>query len=138
MNDADDYDDIGEVFDYQTPLKDTNEDKGVGKIDLVSDYYDQDRKIYLLELKREDSTESLLRCALEIFTYSKQIDGAKFLSDFNKPADAQIVPAILIFDGDAQHQEYKLEKSTTTNKLIKELGILVFTIAPKFEITKED
>ena len=42
---------LGMVFDYQVPLKRTKEDKGVGKIDLVS-ISDDRNTVFLLALKK--------------------------------------------------------------------------------------
>lgn len=54
---------IGIVLDYQVPLKNRREDKA-GKVDLISLNEDN---LYLLELKRQDSNETMLRCVLEGF-----------------------------------------------------------------------
>ena len=54
---------IGIVLDYQVPLKNRREDKA-GKVDLISLNKDN---LYLLELKRQDSNETMLRCVLEGF-----------------------------------------------------------------------
>ena len=50
------YEEYGTVLDYQIPLKNSRGDKGVGKIDLISL---KDDTLYLLELKRSDSKETL-------------------------------------------------------------------------------
>ena len=86
---------LGKVLDYQTPLKNERDDKA-GKIDIVS--YNKDIKtVYLLELKKEDNEETMLRCVLEIFTYSKTLDKDKFLEDFNLPKDTKIKASPLVF-----------------------------------------
>lgn len=75
---------LGKVLDYQTPLKDKQDDKAV-KIDIVS--YNKDIKtVYLLELKIEDSKETMLRCVLEIYTYLKTLDAINFcpILDYRK------------------------------------------------------
>lgn len=106
---------LGEVIDYQTPLKDKLGDEA-GKIDIVS--YDKDNKIvYLLELKREDSKETMLRCVLEIFTYSKTLDKDKFLEDFNLPKDTKIKASPLVFFNGSQYKEM----IEVDNKFLKQL-----------------
>lgn len=106
---------LGEVIDYQTPLKDKLGDEA-GKIDIVS--YDKDNKIvYLLELKREDSKETMLRCVLEIFTYSKTLDKDKFLEDFNLPKDTKIKASPLVFFNGYQYKEM----IEVYNKFLKQL-----------------
>ena len=106
---------LGKVLDYQTPLKDKQGDEA-GKIDIVS--YDENNKIvYLLELKREDSKETMLRCVLEIYTYLKTLDGDKFLSDFNLPKDTKIKASPLVFLNGSQHKEM----IEVDNKFLKQL-----------------
>lgn len=106
---------LGEVIYYQTPLKDKLGDEA-GKIDIVS--YNKDNKIvYILELKREDSKETMLRCVLEIFTYSKTLDKDKFLEDFNLSKDTKIKASPLVFFNGSQYKEM----SGSDNKFLKQL-----------------
>ena len=65
---------LGYTFDYQTPLKETQDDS-YGKIDLLG--YNTDDKCYsVIELKYRPSgsEETLLRCVLEAYTYYKLLD----------------------------------------------------------------
>ena len=67
-------DGLGYIFDYQTPLKETQNDS-YGKIDLLG--YNKDDKCYsVIELKYRPSgsEETLLRCVLEAYTYYKLLD----------------------------------------------------------------
>lgn len=123
---------IGKIIDYQTPLKDEQGDKA-GKIDLLS--YDGNT-LYLLELKRPDSKETMLRCVLEGFTYLTTVSGAKdkLISDFNKKAgisisdNTPVVTAPLVFLGGYQHKEMN-EGRNSVEKLIKQLDIKPFFLA---------
>ena len=129
---------LGEVLDYQTPLKDKLEDEA-GKIDIVG--YDKDNKIvYLLELKREDSKETMLRCVLEIFTYSKTLDKDKFLEDFNLPKDTKIKASPLVFFNGSQYKEMIEGDNKYLKDLIKKLEIELFYISKnnnsEYNITK--
>ena len=129
---------LGEVIDYQTPLKDKLGDEA-GKIDIVS--YDKDNKIvYLLELKREDSKETMLRCVLEIFTYSKTLDKDKFLEDFNLPKDTKIKASPLVFFNGYQYKEMIEGDNKYLKDLIKKLEIELFYISKnnnsEYNITK--
>lgn len=90
------YSDLGKILDYQVPLKNKTEDPA-GKIDLIS-HNDSNNTLYLIELKNDSSNETLLRCALEIVTYSKKVDGEKLLKDFELDKNVLIKPAILIFE----------------------------------------
>lgn len=125
---------IGKVFDYQVPLKGKQSDKNVGKIDLVSETKDA---VYLLELKREDNTESILRCVLEIYTYSKQLQCGKFLTDYGKPKGTKIIPAILVFKNSKQHCQF-VSESENVNALMKELGVKMFSMQPTYNVTAEN
>ena len=117
---------LGKVLDYQTPLKDKLGDEA-GKIDIVS--YDKDNKIvYLLELKREDSKETMLRCVLEIFTYSKTLDKDKFLEDFNLPKDTKIKASPLVFFNSFQHKEMVEGDNKFLKQLMDKLDIEPFYI----------
>ncbi|MDE6250740.1 MAG: hypothetical protein K2M34_03855 [Alphaproteobacteria bacterium] len=142
------YDNIGTVLDYQVPLKDykggrkedsdvpENPDEKVraGKIDLVS-YNSDKNEIYLLELKRPTNQETLLRAALEIYTYSIQMKNQreKFKTDFKESKDgkivnakimnAEIIPAVLVARNECQHKHCDLQN---TMALIKKLGVAVF------------
>lgn len=89
------YENLGKVIDFQVPIKDVHGDKA-GKIDLIA-FSESDSALYLLEFKKPDSKETLLRCILEAYTYYKQVSLAKLLSDFELPAHSNIIPAVLIY-----------------------------------------
>ena len=96
------FDWIGTIEDYQTPLKATAEDEA-GKIDLLS--FDG-QVMRILELKKPDSKETMLRCVLEGFTYLKTADHNKLISDFGyDPAKVIMKASPFVFYGSAQHRE---------------------------------
>lgn len=97
---------VGRIIDYQTPLKSTKTDVA-GKIDLLS--YDG-CVLHILELKKPDSAETMLRCVLEAFTYLKTVDANKLLSDFSLPSDITITANPLVFKDGIQHLEMKEER----------------------------
>lgn len=74
------FDELGTVMDYQIPLKDTREDNGLGKIDLVS-YDAKSKTLFLIELKYMGNKETLLRAILESYTYYKIVDKEKLIDD---------------------------------------------------------
>lgn len=121
--------DLGKILDYQTPLKNKQTDKA-GKVDLVS-YNSNKKKIYFIELKWETATDTLLRCILEAYTYSKIVDKKKLIEDFNKDGkikideNAKIVPCVLIFNGTKAAEMYKSEKYPKLNDLITKLGVKI-------------
>ena len=101
------FDFIGEMIDYQTPLKNSREDEGTGKIDLLS--YDG-KILYILELKKPDSTETMLRCVLEGFTYLKTVDEEKLLVDFSLPLSTRVIACPLVFKDKEQYNEMGEER----------------------------
>lgn len=100
------YDFIGKIIDYQTPLKNTSKDEA-GKIDLLS--YDG-KTLRILELKKKDSKETMLRCVLEGFTYLCTVDKAKLLKDFSLSDDTEIVACPFVFFDEEQHKEMKKDR----------------------------
>ena len=108
------YDFIGDIIDYQTPLKNKRADVA-GKIDLLS--YDG-MTLYILELKKPNSVESMLRCVLEGFTYMQTVDKVKLLADFNLPSNTKFKASPFVFKHGEQYQEMK-ETRPYLSKLMK-------------------
>lgn len=121
---------FGRILDYQVPLKNKLTDKA-GKIDLLSI---KDDNVYILELKKKDSQESMLRCVLESYTYSKIVDGDKLKTDFHIPETAIIIPAPLVFEGGKQYNEYHDidGEHPLLRKLMHRLHIIPFFINPSY------
>ncbi len=97
---------VGQIIDYQTPLKSIRKDK-VGKIDLLA--YDGST-LRILELKEPDSKETMLRCVLEGYTYLKTVDTAKLIEDFKLPDDTAVVACPFVFRGGFQWNEMQQER----------------------------
>ena len=118
---------IGKIIDYQTPLKDIQTDKA-GKIDLLAyNENEEEKTLRILELKKPDSEETMLRCVLEAYTYLKVVDKDKLLKDFGLPEDTEIKACPFVFYDGEQHQEMKEIKDSRKNlgELIEKLGIEV-------------
>ena len=111
---------IGKIIDYQTPLKDIQTDKA-GKIDLLA-YNESKKTLRILELKKPDSEETMLRCVLEAYTYLKVVDKAKLLKDFGLPKDTEIKACPFVFYGKEQYKEMQKNKENL-GELIKKLDI---------------
>lgn len=129
------FDCIGDIIDYQTPLKNSSEDKGAGKIDLLS--YDGET-LYILELKKPDSTETMLRCVLEGFTYMKTVNTEKLISNFDLPEGTKVVACPLVFFDKEQHSEMK-ETRPQLKKIMHLLNIKPYYIIEekdKYKITE--
>ena len=118
---------IGRVIDYQTPLK-NKQDDSVGKIDLL---FNKGKNLLVVELKKRDSDETLLRCALEAYTYTRVVDKKKLASDFgfgDDAANVTVEPCVLVFSSNAQVNQLLNPAYTDVRTLIEKLKVKVFTI----------
>ena len=97
------YDFVGTMIDYQTPLKNKSTDEA-GKIDLLA--YDG-KIVRILELKKSDSDETMLRCVLEGYTYWKTVYKPKLLLNFVLPDDTVVKACPFVFKNGKQHKEMK-------------------------------
>ncbi|MCH8942111.1 MAG: hypothetical protein IIA48_06710 [Bacteroidetes bacterium] len=125
---------LGEIKDYQIPLKDTKADKGLGKIDLIS-YNDETKILYLIELKYEGSDETLLRASLESYTYFKIVDKTKLIKDcFNNsihPDEIKVMPAVLVVpncNACDELEDVEIGNRPKFKALALALGIKFFTL----------
>ena len=119
---------IGKIIDYQTPLKDIQTDKA-GKIDLLA-YNESKKTLRILELKKPDSKETMLRCVLEAYTYLKIVDKTKLLKDFELPEDTVIKACPFVFYGKEQYREMQQDREHLKD-LIEKLGIEVIYLEEK-------
>lgn len=131
---------IGEIFDYQIPLKKSQKDTGVGKIDLVS--IDGD-KLRLIEIKAEDAIDTLLRCVLEAYTYSKQLDSDRFKREYTEKKEIAFgneepIPTVLIPETCKAAKEFRNNEHPKVIELAKKLkvNIKIFEIK-KYELSTD-
>lgn len=121
------YTHIGEILDYQIPLKNKQSDKNVGKIDLLA--FDE-QVLRLLELKVPESKETLLRCVLEANTYLRIVDKKKLINDFRlnkRTEEIQVKASPFVFYNGYQHEEYKRQLPNLI-ELMKQLDSHLFLI----------
>lgn len=126
---------IGEIIDYQTPLKNKKTDDA-GKIDLLSV---KDDTVFILELKKEDSVETMLRCVLEGFTYLQIVDKDKLISDFKLKGINKICSSPLVYRNMNQWKEMQ-EYRPKLIRLMKRLNSVPYYITMqegKFVITED-
>ena len=114
------FDIIGKIIDYQTPLKNVRGDKA-GKIDLLA-YNENEKTLRILELKRPDSKETMLRCVLEAYTYLKVVDKDKLLKDFGLPENTVIKACPFVFYGKEQYKEIQQDRKHL-KELMKNLDV---------------
>ena len=122
------FDVIGKIIDYQTPLKDIQTDKA-GKIDLLA-YNKNEKTLRILELKKPDSKETMLRCVLEAYTYLKIVDKAKLLKDFALPENTLIKACPFVFYGKEQYREMQEDRKHLKD-LIEKLDVEVIYLEEK-------
>ena len=114
---------IGKIIDYQTPLKNVQSDTA-GKIDLLS-YNELKGYVYILEFKTQNNDETLLRCLLEAYTYSRIVNFEKLLTDFNLPATTILRKAVLVYRFSDPYDHFH---STNVSRLMKALGVDMFVL----------
>lgn len=115
---------IGRIIDYKMPLRDTPKDKGIGKVDLISE---TDGEVYLLGVNLRKRAETLLKSALVAYTCTQVVDRKKLLRDFRIEKQKDIKCAVLVVENSSAHQEY-LKKNSATARLMKRLGIGIFAV----------
>ncbi|MDR1438762.1 MAG: hypothetical protein LBJ10_01725 [Clostridiales bacterium] len=123
------YDHIGEILNYEVPLKDKRADLA-GKIDLFA-WDEASQSLSVLELKSPSCKETLLRAVLEVFTYWKTADHDKLKADFGKPSTAKLRKGILIFEGKASnpHREFMgLDDASPIKQLMGKLEVDVYVL----------
>lgn len=118
---------VGQILDYQVPIKAHRQDKA-GKIDLLA--LDRENKcLRILELKKPDSPETLLRCVLESFTYLKLVDREKLKDEYKEyiPAEirncTEVIANPLVADKGKQIDEYRAIDKPKLHELMMKWNI---------------
>lgn len=114
------FDKFGKIIDYQTPLKNIQTDDA-GKIDLLA-YNEDTDTLRILELKKSDSKETMLKCLLEVYTYLKIVNKVKLLKDFGLPKDTIVKASPLVFFEGMQYKEMQ-EDRKNLKKLMEKMEI---------------
>ena len=118
---------LGKIMDYQTPIPNSKEDKGVGAVDLLA-YYEKDKLLSIIELKNNKNTETLLRAILEICTYYYQLDRENLIKDFVNYFGLSVIEpirkAVLIYNNSDLHKQY----SNEIKYLAETLKVNIFTM----------
>jgi len=121
------YDYFGEIIDYQTPIK-GKRTHDAGKVDMLA--YNKKGFITLIELKREDNSEAILRTILEIFSYYYMIDKKQLEKELQENPKYKISKncqkGILIFENSQLHTQYN--NSILIQKLSNNLEVKIYTI----------
>lgn len=126
---------VGKMIDYQTPLKNERSDTA-GKIDLLA--YDGN-VLRILELKKPDSKETMLRCVLEGYTYLRTVDIAKLIDNFVKPENPPVRACPFVFRGGVQYEEFH-ESRPYLSRLMALLDSKPYFISEtngKYEVTED-
>ena len=119
------FDHIGKIIDYQTPVKGNKYDERVGKIDLLA-YKKETDMLSVIELKLKDNKDTMLHTILQVCTYYLQINRKKLREDFGFSSDGDKIQKVaLIFKDSPQYVQYK--ESVLIRKLAEELSVNVLT-----------
>ena len=103
---------FGKILDYQVPMKNSNEDKGIKAIDFINL---KNNILYLSEIKAPNSKESLLKAILEIQTYYQIVCKSKLKKDFHINDNALLKKSIVIYSNTKAYKQFQ------NNIYIKEL-----------------
>lgn len=114
------FDKIGKIIDYQISLKNIQTDDA-GKIDLLA-YNEDTDTLRILELKKSDSKETMLKWLLEVYTYLKIVNKVKLLKDFGLPKDTIVKASPLVFFEGMQYKEMQ-EDRKNLKKLMEKMEI---------------
>lgn len=116
------YNTMGKVLEYQMPIEDnTLNSKNLDLLTL------NDENLYLIEYKLIDTKDTLIKGILDIFTFYKNIDINRLLSDFNIPKDISIHPTLLIHKNSNIYDEL-LIKDSKVIELIEKLKVKILII----------
>lgn len=97
-----DFNELGRIIDFQVPMRNSNNDKGIKAFDVLS-FKKEDNSLYLIELKYLGNKETLLRAILECYTYYKIVDHDRLRDDFSDEignSEVEIKPVILLVNSD--------------------------------------
>jgi hypothetical protein len=119
---------IGKIIDYETPVS-SAEDDNSGEIDLLS-WDEHSGEMLILELKRPDTPESLLRCILEAYTYRKSVCCDTLAKSFgHEGAGEHVQAATLVFKDSRPHIDWKNESNQPfVRELMTKLGVGLFIL----------
>ncbi|MCL2480458.1 MAG: hypothetical protein FWF38_01960 [Spirochaetaceae bacterium] len=130
-------DDLGIFINYQIPIKGKKKDKA-GKVDLLA-YNESLELLSLIELKREDNSETMLRAILEICTYYYQINKEQLKKELKEKGVchevSDIQKIVLVFKDSYQIKQYR--ETESIRDLADELGVKIFIVENKPIITKD-
>jgi hypothetical protein len=122
------FNDIGEILDYEIPLRIDDNDGDVGDIDMLT--YNCDKKQYsIIELKLKWNEDSLLHAILQICTYYRQVNKEKLFAEYKKHSDKDIQKVVFIFKGSRQYEDLQSKKM---QKLAKLLDVKILILDAKF------
>jgi hypothetical protein len=116
---------LGNIIDYQVPLKQVNSDKA-GKIDLIAR---RSNSASIIEVKYLGNKDTLLKSALEIWTYYHQLNKQNFITSYEELGGIEgknIKKTVLAGQGCRTYQEAKELKDgcrPNLRKLIEKLNI---------------
>lgn len=128
---------IGKIINFQIPIDDSD-DNSVGKVDLLAynkNYFKDKKIISLIEFKRNDNSEAILRAILEICTYYCRINKELLVKEYAKStlSKTEVWKVVLIYKDSKQHKDFiKFENIRT---LVRKLNVKIFLLDNNNTIT---
>lgn len=113
------YDFIGKIVDYNV-----RDDLKPNKVDLFTT---NDVELYCLEIKNPHHKESLLKCALSVYTLFKETDVEMLIEKHHLSEDLVFSPGLVLYPGSVAYKEYQQGPKEVLN-LINLLGIEVYLL----------
>jgi len=127
------FNDIGEIIDYETPLY-TSGMTSRRAVDLLA-YNSEEEVLTILEYKIKENKEPLLRCVLEAYTYLRlvEMDRTTLLKDFKRSPFAvseksEIRAAVFVHKDSKPYEHFHQAENTEIRKLMRELQVGFFSI----------
>lgn len=126
---------FGHIIDFEVPLN-AYQNSNSGDIDLLA-VDDKKETVYILELKKPKSTETLLRCVLEGHTYLSTVDKEMLYSNYNIPKAYKLRTAPLIFTDCKAFKEFReINNRPKLKELMDKLDIKPFILDIKDSIVQ--
>ena len=118
---------IGAIIDFETPITRRTKEN----IDLLA--YNKEKKLLtLLEYKTAETLEPLLRCVLEVFTYSRRVNETYLKESFHEPAGvalkADVRTAVFVHKDSRPYKHFIQAKDTHIRALMREWKVGFFSI----------
>lgn len=124
---------FGHIIDFEVPLN-AYQNSNSGDIDLLA-VDDEQKTVFILELKKPQSKEPLLRCVLEGYTYLNTVDKNMLYEDYKIPEGYALKTAPLVFTDCTAYNEFcDIKNRPKLRELMKRLDVKFFSLSIEDEV----